>query len=278
MNTRVSFKNRFSKRQRLHSFSTDWGIFRSSLDRIEDVGEALLRDGNLDAQSTYSSFTSMISDCLSFASPKNNTSRTLSSPRPVNYRNPLSSSYQSSSKLKKRSSHCPWWSEECDELVARRKIALDNFKKSGTRDNFLLYKRECAKARIGLKNIKKENFRKFCESLRKDSNPTYIWKKVKSFQNYLNSSDSPNKYNQAIVNTIKNQISSLFPPWARCAQILLPVNGFDPILDLPFVVEELNAVLNNLKLKSSPGLDNIDYKIISNLPNSARSFLLKLYV
>jgi len=277
MNARVSLKNRFSKRQRLHSSSTDWGIFRSSLkDRIEDLGETLLGDGNLDVQSIYSSFTSMISDCLSFASPKNNTSRILSSPRPVEYGNPLSSSYQSSSNFKKRSGHCPWWSEECDKVFARRKIALDNFKKSGTRDDFLLYKRECAKARIGLKNIK-EDFRKFCESLRKDSNPTYIWKKVKSFQNYLNSSDFLNKYNQAIVDTIKNQISSLFPPWVRCAKIALPMDGFDPVLDLPFVVEELNAVLNNLKLKASPGLDNIDYKIISNLPNSARTFLLKLY-
>lgn len=87
----------------------------------------------------------------------------------------------------------------------------------------------------------------------------------------------PSKYNQATVDTIKNQISSLFPPWVRYAKIPLPLDGFDPVLDLPFVVEELNVVLSNLKLRASPGLDNIDYKIISNLPDSARSFLLKLY-
>ncbi|CAL1672215.1 unnamed protein product [Lasius platythorax] len=88
--------------------------------------------------------------------------------------------------LKKRTNHCPWWNEECDNLIANRKVALENFKKSGTRDDFLLYKRECAKTRIGYKNIKKENFRKFCES-----------------------------YSQAIVDTIKNQVSSFFPwaPW-----------------------------------------------------------------
>lgn len=79
------------------------------------------------------------------------------------------------------------------------------------------------------------------------------------------------------MDTIKsqNQVSSLFPPWAWC--VPLPLNGFDPILDLPFVEEELNAVLNNLKLKSSPGLDNMDYKIIFNFPTSARSLLLKIY-
>lgn len=219
----------------------------------------------------------MISDCLSIASPKNNASRTLCPPRLVDYGKPLPSSYRPSPYSNKRSGHCPWWNEDCDKLIARRKLALDNFKKSGTRDDFLLYKREWVKVRFGFKNIKKENFMKFCESLRKDSNPTYIWKKVKSFQNSLNSDDSPNKYNQAIVDTIKDQISSLFPPWVRCAKIPLPLDGFDPVLDLPFVVEELNAVLNNLKLKASPGLDNIDYKIISNLPNSAKSFLLKLY-
>lgn len=192
MNARVSLKNRFHKSRRLYSTRTDWEIFRSSLEaRIENFGETLLSDENLNVQSIYSSFTSMISDCLSCASHKNNKSRTLSPPRLVEYRNPLSSSYRSSSIKKKGSVHCPWWNEECDKMVARRKLALDNFKKFGTRVDFLLYKKECAKTRIGLKNIKKENFKKFCESLRKDSNPTYIWKKVKSFQNSLNSGDSP---------------------------------------------------------------------------------------
>lgn len=162
-------------------------------------------------------------------------------------------------------------------MIANHKVALENFKKSGTRDDFLLYKRECAKTRIGYKNIKKENFRKFCESVRKDSNPFYIWKKVKSFKNFSILMILP-------ISTVKpswtpSKIKSLlfFHGHHGCAQIPFPLNGFEPIVDLPFVEEKLNAVLNNLKLKSSPGLNNIDYKIISNFPTSARFLLLKIY-
>lgn len=48
-------------------------------------------------------------------------------------------------------------------------------------------------------------------------------------------------------------------------------------MDLPFDYEEIEAVFNNLKIKSSPGPDNIDYHIIFHFPRLVREFLLSLY-
>lgn len=61
--------------------------------------------------------------------------------------------------------------------------ALKLFKENKSRENFLNYKKEVARTRIGLKKIKKENFRSFCENLRKNSDSSYVWRKIKAFKN-----------------------------------------------------------------------------------------------
>lgn len=58
------------------------------------MGELLFEDVNLDVQSIYTSFTSIITDSLIFASfnrTKDNISRTLSSPRPLYFNDSFSS-------------------------------------------------------------------------------------------------------------------------------------------------------------------------------------------
>lgn len=37
---------------------------------------------------------------------------------------------------------CPWWNEQCDLLIKDRQIALDAYKLSGNRQDFLEYKRK----------------------------------------------------------------------------------------------------------------------------------------
>jgi len=98
----------------------------------------------------------------------------------------------------------PWWNKECNALLLERKKALERFKSQKTRENFLLYKREIARTRIGLKNIKKESFRNFCENLRKDSNPTYVWNKIKALKNRANYSETKNKYNIDAIHCVRN--------------------------------------------------------------------------
>lgn len=82
-----------------------------------------------------------------------------------------------------RHSACPWWDEDCEKLIKQIKEALKKFRNCRTWENFIDFKRNKAKTRSGLRKIKKDSFKKFCENLRKDTNPTQIWNTIKGFKN-----------------------------------------------------------------------------------------------
>jgi len=48
-------------------------------------------------------------------------------------------------------------------------------------------------------------------------------------------------------------------------------------LELPFTKSEYDFTLNNIKLKSAPGLDQIDFKIVSAFPDCYVDVLLHIY-
>jgi hypothetical protein len=67
-------------------------------------------------------------------------------------------------KVNKSWKPAAFWDEECNRLI-RRNAALLKLKQFPTRENFLSYKNEEAKAKSGLRKIKKECFKKFCNSV-----------------------------------------------------------------------------------------------------------------
>jgi len=48
-------------------------------------------------------------------------------------------------------------------------------------------------------------------------------------------------------------------------------------MDDPFSAQELDMSIASCKLKSSPGLDRFDYRIISSLPQELKTLLLDIY-
>lgn len=68
----------------------------------------------------------------------------------------------------------PWWDNECSKWIRLRKAAWLKYKHTKSRVDFIAFKRAEAKSRYELKKKKKEKFISFCESLRKDTNPTYV--------------------------------------------------------------------------------------------------------
>lgn len=107
----------------------------------------------------------------------------------------------------------PWWDGECERLVRRRRAAWFKYRNSKLRVDFLEFKKEEARCRCGLRKKKREGFERFCENLKPDSNPTYVWKKVRAFRNRYNPGNPPNLYNEAIENKVKDMIAGLCPPW-----------------------------------------------------------------
>jgi hypothetical protein len=72
-------------------------------------------------------------------------------------------------------------------------------------------------------------------------------------------------------------IQNLCPPWVETEPPVLDnINGA-PFLDTPLVIEELNSVIDSVKVESSPGLDGLNYKVIKYLQEEMRKVLLALY-
>ena len=192
------------------------------------------------------------------------------------------SNVQKQRNQKSRNHHpCPWWDKNCEELKRLRTEAAENFHNNKSSDNYLQYKKMQARARIGFRKIKKEKFIAFCQGLRKDSNPTYIWKKIKCFKNRYNFSETANQYDAETIANIQDQIESLFPPWvSRSPMMMDDLNEEEQetsFLTVDFTKQEMEYALKQANTKSSPGKDGIDYFIISHLPLNAQELLLQIY-
>lgn len=134
-----------------------------------------------------------------------------------------------------------------------------------------------AKARVGLKNIKRDKFATFCESLRKDSNPSFIWKRISGFKNRWNCPENKHEYSVDKICGVNEQINSLFPPWAPYKPPIFQITGCDPFLDCPFTLMELKEAIASVNIHSAPGLDGVDFKPLCLLPTAAKVVLLNIY-
>lgn len=241
---------------RLHNTNTDWDLFQVNLDKdIKLIGDI----ESMDIESLYSTFISVIEDALLSAAPSGRWARS------------------SVSTLAFHPPPCPWWNAECDRLVRLRKAALKKFQFLGLYEDFIEYKRRTAVTKCELRKLKQENFRSFCSSLRKDTDPSFAWKTIKRFQSRFNSCDTAHAYNPDRIDRVRDQIETLCVSWAPTQPPELPPFSEDGFLDLPFSNEELSSALRGLNAKSSPGIDGIDYVIISNLTPLAKHVLLFIY-
>jgi len=211
-----------------------------------------LSNTNLDIESSYSSFIALVERAVKVATPRR---------------------FASSRKNVVKVNHppCPWWNGECDKWVCLRKAALSRFRCTGRYEHFVEYRRQVAVTRKELRRIKRESFRSFCDGLRKDTNPSYVWNTVKKFDYRWNRTETDNAYREDKLEKVNNLIQELCPSWAPPKELDLTSPGSDEFLDLPFTSEELNFALSFVNNSSSPGLDGIDYLIIKKFSNLGRA-------
>lgn len=100
---------------------------------------------------------------------------------------------------------------------------------------------------------------------------------IKGFKNRWNYQNNNNMFNPQKESNVRELISDLCPPWVAPVPPILDQHLYDPFLDSPFSQQELNFVIKNLRLNSSPGIDSIDYRIISSLPQIGLNHLLDIF-
>ncbi|XP_034938092.1 uncharacterized protein [Chelonus insularis] len=188
----------------------------------------------------------------------------------------LNTDWKGLNPRRKSNPTCVWWNEECSRLIRLRKAALLKFKFDSSASNFITYKKAEANVKSGLKRIRRESFRNFCSGLTRFTNPSYIWKRIKCFQNKQTSSTRKKEGKPEVLDRVRQAISSLCPPWASTSIPQLQDYG-DEFLDLPFLMEELEYALAFVRVRASPGIDKIDYRILRELPMIAKQELLRLF-
>ncbi|XP_024873094.1 uncharacterized protein LOC112455426 [Temnothorax curvispinosus] len=227
------------KRTKLYNKHTDWNRFSSIMDK--DLRILMLSD-QLSPTVLYSSFLAIVEKAVREATPGNPRNPPPSPPHPP----------------------CIWWNEECDALIAERKLKLQIFTDTGRAVDYEAYRYQCGETKKGLRRIKLEAFKDFAESLKRDTNPKIVWDTMRRFDSRWNRTETGRAVPAEKIDSVRNLIDELFPPWAPTPRPdeSLSSPGTDPFLDLPLLPEELDWALESVNLGSSPGLDGIDYRII----------------
>ncbi|VVC42612.1 Hypothetical protein CINCED_3A016143 [Cinara cedri] len=170
----------------------------------------------------------------------------------------------------------PWWNNNIKEVISDKNKALIKFK-----------------------NSKKESWNEFTSTINVKTNPSEVWRKIKSLKgltrnndifiktnqntitdqtevadilgNFFHENSSDKTYNKKFINEIKipkenNQTKSTIDP-----------NNLDQInLNLKISMEELEQTLKDCKSKS-PDPDKIPYSFLFNSGISTKQHLLNIY-
>lgn len=147
---------------------------------------------------------------------------------------------------------------------------MKNFSDNPNLDSYIETKRIIALVRRKLQTKKREKFSLFCESLNRDSSITYIWNKIKKF-----SSKNTNTQRKS---TISDDIKFIILENMGVCDIRPEfsfVNYNENDID-DFSIQELDNSLQNKKL-TAPGMDDISYLMIRNLPLNFKFRLLDIY-
>lgn len=163
-----------------------------------------------------------------------------------------------------------------------RRSLLSAFKSHPSFSNFLAFKKQKAKSKRILRTEKRKGWKEFCSRLNPSTPISYLWRFVKRFKSrHFEAPIIPRPSNSIPSPSIQNVIDALCPPsvFNRAFSSIndLPTNHTCKIFDEPFTIQKLNSAIRNLKIHTSPGIDRVDNKMLSLLPEEYLHILLDIY-
>jgi len=189
-------------------------------------------------------------------------------------------------KIPKTKIPAPWWNDKCAEASERRSTLCRVYKADPTLANWNAYKRENALCQKVLRREKRNGWRNLCSSFNHKTSMTEVWRFVKAYKTKSLASGSPDMDALSHDNARELALNKLCPP--SCLH--LPYPSLETLMredrqsppqhgwmDDPFSLQELDMSIATCKLKSSPGLDRFDYRVISSLPQELKILLLDIF-
>lgn len=173
-------------------------------------------------------------------------------------------------KFDKKRGQIPWWDTSCNHEIAKRKLALTKFNRSGSYHDYLNFKKTCAKTKKYLKNRQRLEWHNYCEKLSPANSIQEVWNMVRRISGnpIVGRSYDDNWIPQFLANycgTIPSQNLIL-----NCEST---IDIEDEILDSNITLVELKSALAHNK-NTSTGMDRINYRMIQELPDNALNFLV----
>jgi len=193
----------------------------------------------------------------------------------------------------------PWWNDKIKEAISNKNKALTNFKQNKTFENLIELKRLRAKSKFLIKTSKKESWNLFTSTINGKTNPSQVWRKIKSLKGLTRYNDIIIKTNQSTITdqaVVADTIGTLFhenlsdklyeekfineikiPNETIQIKSSIDPNNSDQInLNLKITMDELEHTLRICNSKS-PGPDTIPYSFLHNMGSSTKQHLLNIY-
>ena len=154
---------------------------------------------------------------------------------------------------------------------------MTTFRQQFDYPNYLNLKRVEAKTKRTLNTARRNSFRAFCDNLDRTTPHSRVWRTIKIFKTrFTQPTIASCSADREVIAHLNYLIDEICPPTVFNDQF--PTNFRDnPFLQAPFSESEFDIVITSLKIKSSPGLDKIDFNIIHHFPKEALSVLLLIY-
>lgn len=199
--------------------------------------------------------------------------------------------------MKPRRKYTPWWNNEIEQLIKSRKKCLRKYKKNPIPANFIEYKKLRSQVRLKIKESKKRSWINFMDTIKYNLDSRSMWDHMKKFKGKRTSCNIPairNKNGMQIKNQLEiadiladhycdvssnSKYIPSFQTYKRIKEkipIVDPGSGHHPQLNLPFSLPELKYALTGCQ-SFACGPDNICYPMLTNLPDEALEYLLRVY-
>jgi len=182
----------------------------------------------------------------------------------------------------------PWWNDTCQEAVKERKTAIKKYLRHPSLDNYEIYKRARLTCSKTLKKQKRLGWKKFCSQFNSKTPTSEIWSLIKSFKR--RKKVNPSSILPPCANLqsqhVNDAIDKLCPPsckhlvWSSLRHMEVEddqLNNINYDLGKVFSETELYSAIRKMKLNSAPGIDQIDNRVISTLPNEYFNIILAIF-
>ena len=160
-----------------------------------------------------------------------------------------------------------YWNQQLSKVVAERRLALTNFRKNPIPQNLNLLNIKISESQKIIRQARSKSFHNFCDSIDETTTSSIMWRKMRWMKGF--------RQTRSYSSDVKKEelLNSLAPDFVMTPKPIFDNNESPLICD--FLKQELESCF---KAKdTSPGLDNITYSMIFNLPIAAKKYLLDIY-